>query len=188
MNLRKFLTLFFTTALIGVLLGTITTLTGWFGEIRLVWGMITGGFLSATTLMGFWAYLTLNFTMRNFISFRFWVTIQVLLIVLVLFDMIYFRYLWTGKGAGDVLPFIGYAMWPLGVAMLVAYIKGRISGMRSFIPSVFFLYCFTVLEWFLALKSGELLQMSQIGIILLGCNVYLLLMYTRLLKQPSPSR
>jgi KinB signaling pathway activation protein len=188
MNLRKFMTLFFSTAFVGVLLGTVTTLTGLFGEIRLVWGLITGGFLSATALMGFWAYLTLNFTMRNFISFRMWVTVQVLLIGLVLFDMIYFRYLWTGKGAGSIWPYVGYALWPFLVALIVAYIKGRISGMRSFIPSVFFLYGMTCLEWFLALKSGEMLQMTQIGIILLGCNVYLLLMYTQLLKQPSPSR
>ncbi|PWK05709.1 KinB-signaling pathway activation protein [Tumebacillus permanentifrigoris] len=189
MNLRKFFTLFFSTALVGLILGGITTATGLF-DVSPVFGTLLGGFLSATTLMGFWAYLTLNFTMRSFISFRIWVWIQVLLIALVVYDLIYFRWLSVAGGEGSLLPFIGYALWPLAAALVGAYFKGRLSGMRSFIPSVFYLYVFTSLEWFVALKSGAITQMTQVGIILLACNVYILFMYTRLLtkQQPSPAR
>ncbi|KEO81771.1 KinB-signaling pathway activation protein [Tumebacillus flagellatus] len=186
MNLRKFFTLFFSTALIGLVLGGITTATGLF-HVSPVYGTLLGGFLSATTLMGFWAYLTLNFTMRSFVSFRIWVAIQVFLIGLVIYDMVYFRWLTMAEGEGSLLPYIGYAAWPLAVALVGSFFKGRISGMRSFIPSVFFLYVFTSLEWFVALKSSALIQMTQVGIILLGCNLYILFMYTRLLTKQTPS-
>jgi KinB signaling pathway activation protein len=189
MNLRKFFTLFFSTALVGLILGGITTATGQF-RVSPVFGTLLGGFLSATTLMGFWAYLTLNFTMRNFISFRVWVWIQLFLIALVLYDLIYFRWLTVAGGEGSLWPFVGYALWPLAVAVVGAYFKSRLSGMRSFIPSVFYLYVFTTLEWFVALKSNEQIQMTQVGIILIACNLYILFMYTRLLtkQQPSPAR
>lgn len=188
MNLKKFGFLFFSTAVIGMIIGLLTTLSGQFGTIRVVWGIITGGFLSASAMMAFWGYLTLNFTMRTFVSFRIWASIQVLLIGVVYYDMVYFRYMWMAKGEGSIWPYVFYATWPLVVAMVAAYFKGRISGMRSFIPSVFFLYVFTVLEWFVALKSGQQTHMNQIGVILLGVNIYILFMYTRLLKIPIPAK
>jgi KinB signaling pathway activation protein len=184
MNLRKFWMLFFTTACVGMLLGALTAVVEVF-HISLQTGIITGGFLSATTMMGFWAYLTLNFTMRNFVSFRIWLVIQLLLIGLVFYDLIYFRYMITGNGEGSFLPYLGYALWPMGVALIGAFFKGRISGMRNFIPTVFFLFVMTTVEWFVALKSGAMLQATQIGVILLGCNLYILFMYTRLLAQPT---
>lgn len=187
MNLRKFWFLFLTTAGVGIGLGALAAVSQLF-HIGLQVGMITGGFLSATAMMGFWAYLTLNFTMRNFVSFGMWLVIQVLLIGLVYFDMVYFRYLEFGKGEGSIWPYIGFASWPLAVALVVAAVKSLISGWRSFIPAVFFLYGMTAVEWFVALKSGAMLQTTLIGLILLGCNIYLLLQYTRLLKQPSSKR
>lgn len=184
MNLRKFWKLFLSTALVGCLLGALSAVTELF-HVSLQTGIITGGFLSATTMMGFWAYLTLNFTMRNFVSFRIWQIIQVLLIALVFYDLIYFRWLWTGKGEGSLTPFVLFAIWPLLIAFVAAFVKGKISGMKNFIPAVFFLYVMTGVEWFVALKSNAGLQTTLIGLILLGCNVYILFMYTRLLNQPN---
>ena len=187
MNLKKFGTLFFTTALVGILLGLLTALSGQF-NVSIMFGVITGGFLSATAMMGFWGYLMLNFTMRSFISFRLWVIFQALIIALVYFDLVYFRFMITGEGEGSIWPYVGYATWPLLLSAVFAYMKARISGMRSFIPALFFLYVFTGLEWFIALKSGAVLQMTVIGIILIGCNAYILLMYTRLLNKPSTAK
>jgi KinB signaling pathway activation protein len=187
MNLRKFWTLYFSTALVGLLIGLITALIPAF-QIPILHGIIAGGFVSATTMMGFWAYLTLNFTMRNFVSFRIWLIIQAGLILLVFYDMVYFRYMWTTNGSGSMWSFFWYAFWPFVIALIVAFIKSRLSGFRSFIPAVFFMYVFTIIEWFVALKSGQTLQMTQIGIILLGCNMFMLLLYTRLLRMPLPSK
>jgi KinB signaling pathway activation protein len=187
MNLRKFWMLFFTTAGVGMLLGALTAMVEVF-HISLQTGIITGGFLSATTMMGFWAYLTLNFTMRNFVSFRIWIWIQLLLIGLVFYDLVYFRYMLIGKGEGSILPYLLYALWPMGVALVGAFVKGRISGMRNFVPAVFFLFMMTSVEWFVALKSGAMLQTTQIGLILLGCNLYILFMYTHLLAQPTETK
>jgi KinB signaling pathway activation protein len=187
MNLRKFWTLYLSTALVGLLIGLITALLPAF-QIPILHGIIAGGFVSATTMMGFWAYLTLNFTMRNFVSFRIWLIIQAALVLLVFYDMVYFRYMWTTNGAGSMWPFFWYAFWPFVIALIVAWIKSRLSGFRSFIPAVFFMYVFTIIEWFVALKSGQTLQMTQIGIILLGCNTFMLLLYTRLLRMPTPSK
>lgn len=183
MNLRKFWNLYVSTLIVGLIVGLITSLIPLF-QIPILHGIIAGGFVSATAMMGFWGYLTLNFTMRNFISFRIWVIIQVILVGLVFYDMVYFRYMWSTNGVGSMWPYFWYAFWPFVVALVVAYVKSRISGYRTFIPTVFFMYVFTILEWFVALKSGQTVQMTEIGIILLVCNAWLLLYYTRLLKLP----
>lgn len=187
MNLKKFGTLFFSTALVGILLGLLMALTKQF-NVSIMFGVITGGFLSATAMMGFWGYLMLNFAMRSFISFRLWVIFQALLIALVYFDLVYFRFMFTSEGQGSIWPYVGYATWPLVLSAVFAYVKARLSGMRSFIPALFFLFVFTALEWFIALKSGAVLQMTVIGLILLGCNAYILMMYTRLLNKPSTAK
>ena len=187
MNLKKFGALFLTTAVVGSLLGALTAASGFF-NVNVMFGMITGGFLSATAMTGFWGYLMLNFTMRSFVTFRSWTILQTLLIVFVYIGIVFSRYLSAGDGQDSTWLYIADATWPLVLAALFAYIKARMSGMRSFVPALFFLYVFTGLEWFIALKSGAALQIAMIGLVLVGTNAYILLMYTRLLNKPSTAK
>jgi KinB signaling pathway activation protein len=181
MTFRRFLFLVLTTVGIGLVTGFVTTLSGLLGEVRPFRGLITGGFVSATSLMGFWAYLTLNFIMRGFISFRAWVITQLVLIGVVYVDLVVLRHDLLGPTQGYG-PYIVFATWPLLVAAIVAWVKSRMSGWKSFIPALFYMYVFTVVEWIPGLKlSYELKMQVQMGIVLLACNSFLLLILGKII-------
>lgn len=182
MTLRKFAFMVLTTVGIGILVGAVHALTDLFADIRLFFGIEVGGFVSATALMGFWAYLTLNFIVNGVIPPALWRWMQVLLVIVAYVDMIYLRYLTEGQGQGAIWPYVGFASWPLLIALAVAYVKARESGKNAFIPAVFFLYVFTAIEWYVALKSGYTGLSVVIGSILLVCNSYLILLLGRLLR------
>jgi len=183
MNLRKFAQLFLSTVLIGLALGGLFALTGWFGDLSLTAALLTGGAMAAASLTGFWFYLTLNFMMSNITSFNMWVGLQTLLTAGAFYYLADFH---QADTASTWLEASLYAAWPLGIALLGAAVKAQMSGWKTFLPSLFFLYAFTVIDFYMTSNSG--LKMTQILIILLACNSYILLMYTRLLRQPSMTR
>jgi KinB signaling pathway activation protein len=185
MTLKRLGILFLVTVVVGILIGLLNASLGIFGEIRPFFGVEVGGFVAATSLMGFWAYLTLNYTVRNFLPWRYWAWVQLLLIAVVYYDMVYFRYMRLSAGQGPLYPYFRFATIPLLWALLVAGCKIRLSGKRAFIPTVFFMYCFTVLEWFVALKSGFESVTPIIGSILMGCNACLVLLLGKIIK-PQP--
>jgi KinB signaling pathway activation protein len=185
MTLKRYGLLLLSTVAVGISIGILNAITGIFGNIRLFFGVEVGGFVAATSLMGFWAYLMLNFTVRNFLPWRYWIWVQILLVGLVFYDMVYFRYLQFSGGRGSLLPYVVFATIPLLWAILVAFMKTRVSGTRSFVPTVFFMYCFTILEWFVALKSGIPSVTHIIGTILMGCNAYVILLLGKMVKPQS---
>jgi KinB signaling pathway activation protein len=188
MTFRRFLILVLSTVAIGLVCGYVTTLTGLLGQVRPFRGLITGGFVSATSLMGFWAYLTLNFIMRGFITFRAWLIIQVVLIVVVFVDMVVLRHDISGPNDGYGA-YLLFAAWPLAISAIVAWIKSKLSGWKSFIPALFYLYVFTVIEWIPGLNiSNELNMQIQMGFVLLACNTFLLLILGKIIVPAKKTR
>lgn len=198
MNLRRFVFMVATTVMIGILIGTLNAVTKIFTDVGLFFGMQMGGFVSATALMGFWAYLTLNFLVRGMIPQQLWKWIQLVIIAVVYIDFIYLRYMFEGQGTQSVWPYIWFATWPLLIALAMSYLKAKDSGRTAFVPAFFFLYVFTVVEWYVALRMGVDLKrkgmlqqeglITVIGTILIGCNSYLILILGRLLRRPSSGR
>jgi len=184
MTLARLIRMVGVTVAIGVLLGLATTLTGLFGQVSLFKGASVGGFISATSCMGLWAYLTLNFVMRS-ISFRIWVAMQVLITGVVLWDLSYFRYMFVVQGQGSIWPYVGYALWPFAIAIIGSWLKARRVGLKAFLPALFYLYAFTAIEWIPGLHTSDAKITTQMGIILLGCNLYLLLTLGKAIKTPS---
>lgn len=181
MTLRKFAFMVFTTIGVGMLVGILHSVTKIFTNIGLFYGIQVGGFVSTTALMGFWAYLTLNFLVRGLIPPRLWQWIQLVVAAIVFVDMIYLRYIREGQ-TGSIWPYVGYASWPLTISLIISYIKAKVSGKNAFIPAVFFLYVFTIVEWYVALKFDEPGLTTAVGTILLACNSYLILLLGRLLR------
>ncbi|MBX6394224.1 MAG: KinB-signaling pathway activation protein [Alicyclobacillaceae bacterium] len=176
MNLQKLLFLIGTTVALGVVAGSVAAVgTG----IDVLHGAIAGGFVSATSLMGFWAYLTLNFIVRGFLPVAFWNAVQLFLVAVVAVDMVCARYL-AADGAGGWWPYVRFTLFPFGWALLAALLRTTLSGIRAFVPSLFFMFVFTVIEWFPALKAGAGMPTVQMGTILLVCNTYLLFVLRRL--------
>ncbi|MDB5085081.1 MAG: hypothetical protein JWN30_1967 [Bacilli bacterium] len=185
MTLNRFWILFFSTLAIGVATGFLNALFGWFRQYDLFYGVQVGGFVSATALMGFWGYLMLNFTMHSFLHPRLWTWIQLLIIAFTAYDMVYFRHLQFGGASVSWLPFIAYGLYPLLWAALVAAIKVQITNRRAYIPTLFFMYVFTLLEWYVALKANQAGITETIGIILMVCNAWLVLILSKILVKPK---
>jgi KinB signaling pathway activation protein len=186
LRLNQFIFFVATTVCVGAIVGWAVTITGLFIHVSWLQGLISGAFFSTTCLMGFWAYLMLNFIAYITLPRRVWRWAQALLIGLALFDMLYLRY------QDDVLrnpvshpPYWVYllqGLWPFVAAVAAAVWKRRMAGTGSFLPAVFFLYVFTVLDGLLVIWSRTGPIVNQATIVLMACNIYMLLIYGKLLE------
>jgi KinB signaling pathway activation protein len=196
MRLHQFIFLVASTVLIGALAGLATSLTGLWMHLPWYAGMVSGAFFSTTSLMGFWAYLTLNFIARITLPRRVWRWAQVLVLALVIYDMLWGRYHLNSTVHADqhvdYWTYFVQGFWPLVVGLVGASLKRRQSGQGSFLPALFFLYVFTVIDSlpFIWLQygwsqSGPLV--NQILIVMMACNLYITLIYGKLLNSPGVS-
>ncbi|MCL6548634.1 MAG: KinB-signaling pathway activation protein [Alicyclobacillus sp.] len=191
MRLDRFVFLLFSTVFLGALVGVATALSGLWIHVYWYTGLIEGGFLATTSLMGFWAFLTLNFIANMTLPRRVWRWAQMLLIGIVLYDMLWMRY--SSEVAHHPLhhapysTFLAEGLWPFAVALVAAYFKRRLSGPGSYLPTVFFLYVFTVIDWLLVIwyYAGPIANAT--GVVMMACNVYLILIFGKLLT-PRPAR
>lgn len=195
MNSRKVVNLFLKTLALGGLVGLIVSFFvnvggsytdnlqpfNFIGQIGVMLFFIGHGMLySAVSQTGFFAYLYVH-RLGLSIFRSFWPTVQIALIAFILFDLVYFTY----NGAeGDV----GLIWYILAAAALFIYgwiiakIKAKETKKHAFIPALFFMVVFTVLEWVPALRIGIIgSEFSLIMVLtLLACNTYQLLILHRL--------
>ncbi|MEN2769067.1 KinB-signaling pathway activation protein [Ornithinibacillus xuwenensis] len=197
MNSRKVVNLFIKTLAIGGLIGLIMSffvnVNGAYTDNLQplnIWGLIGvmlffighGLLYSAVSQTGFFAYLFVNrFGLSIFRSF--WPTVQLFLIAFIVFDLIYFPY----KEAEGEVSIIWYILAAVAIVIYgwaIAKIKAKETKKHAFIPALFFMVVFTVVEWVPALRIGLIgADFSLIMIVtLLVCNTYQLLMLHRLNK------
>lgn len=184
---RHLVRLFFTTLLLGgVSAGIIGFIARWdqfeslfnpldMGQILMTffWLVGVGLIFSVISQMGFFAYLTVHrFGLGIFKGL--WNSVQVVLILFVLFDLVYLRFISFGEG-DSLIPYIGLASLLLVVALLVAYAKVKQTNKQAFIPAVFFMTVVTVIEWVPVLKVNDQGWLYFMLIPLLICNAYQLL-------------
>lgn len=185
MSQRLFWRIAGTSMTIGVTAGLVLALAGW--PVKMLWyrGMIVGGFVSvAIALMGFWAYLFLNFLVRTFLPLRVWIWFQGLVVLLTLIDVVYFfpsliAQLPTGLSLppGNYLVFI---LVPPVLSAAVAWWKARATTRGAFVPTLFFMYVFTGIEWVPAVFNSHAWGIAGlVWIILFLCNTYLILTLSR---------
>ena len=191
MNIKMFAKLTGQTILIGVVLGLIFALIGWPAKMLWYRGMIVGGFVSvAVALMGFWAYLTLNFIMQSLMPPRVWVWFQAILVILAVVDVVYFfPELVSNLPTGLSLPpgnYLWQLLLPLGLALIVAIAKMRLTNRSAFVPAIFYMYVFTGVEWIPALFNARAWRPAElIWMILFVCNTFLILILGKLTRKPS---
>ncbi|TFJ91735.1 KinB-signaling pathway activation protein [Lentibacillus salicampi] len=192
MNSRKWVGLFLKTLLIGGVTGLVTSFfvkpayytnnlnpfNGFelFGIILFFIGL--GLVFSVVSQTGFFAYLFINrFGLSLFRTF--WPTVQVLLIVFVVFDLIYFPYS-ASDGGTSVFWFVLMAAAILGYGWIVSEIKARETNRRAFIPALFLMVVITAVEWVPGLRTSGTDYAWLMIIPLLACNTYQLLILHRL--------
>lgn len=200
MKTRNLVYLFFTTLLIGSTAGMLTGLVlDWSqywadlknGEILsflivILWLLGVSSIFSLISQMGFFAYLTIHrFGLGIFKSVKLWNTIQVVLIAVALFDLVYFRYEVFAKEGESVISYILIALFLLAVGLVTAYVKQKETNKQAFIPALFFIVVVTILEWIPGLQSNDPKWLWLILIPLLVSNVWQLLTLHRLIQKDA---
>lgn len=195
MSLRKYGWLFFTTLLLGGLGGVLVAFI--FDLAKLLEGsagnffvgtlmyMLYGMTISIVAQMGFFAYMTINYFAKTiFKSPSLWKSVQMFLVIFAFFDMIYLRYTALGEG-GSIGPYFIEPMILLIIAVVTAFGKSRLTNSTAWIPTLFFMFVVTALEWIPALKQNDVHSTLSMLVPLLFCNVWQVTQLHRLVKRES---
>ena len=122
-----------------------------------VWMIFLGFTMSVMAQAGFFAYLTLHQVGVNiFRSLTLWNWVQTLLIIIVLADIIIFRFAPGAETAGDWL-FYGFLLVVLvGSAIATALKKVKMTQKpHVLVSTIFFMIVVTSLEWIIALMGRQ---------------------------------
>lgn len=133
---------------------------------------------AAVSMTGFFAYLFVNRMGLNVFK-GYWPTVQVGLIIFILFDLVYFPYRAT-DGEVAIYWFILIAAAMLLIGWIVAKIKAKGTNSTAFIPALFFMVVFTTVEWVPGLMVDGTDYAWLMIVPLLVCNTYQMLTLHRL--------
>jgi KinB signaling pathway activation protein len=202
-NSRNWVRLFMSTLLLG---GISTALTGfivrWDKYKPLLLSIDLTGILSVFILlfgvglifsiisqMGFFAYLTIHrFGLGIFRSISLWNSVQIILVVFVLFDLVYFRYRFFAESGDSFFPYLLPAAAILGIGLIVAYARTTKADNQTFIPALFFMTVVTTVEWVPALQINDKNWLYLMLFPLLVCNAYQLLVLPKLLADSDAAK
>lgn len=195
MTIRNWVKFFFMAMVIG---GGVTGLASLFirwefyqpyltkGEIgeflaAFVWMILLGFTMSVIAQAGFFAYLTLHQVGVNiFRTLTLWNWVQMLLIVIVLVDLVVFRFAPGAETAKDWVLYIGLLLFLIFAAIATALKKIQMTEKKYIlIPSIFFMIVITSLEWIIALMGQDGNIDTYVALLLfplVAVNAYQLLM------------
>ena len=203
MNSRNWVNLFLSTLLIGgIVTGVAGLIVRWtesasifvnfqFLEILsvFIWYVGVGLIFSLISQMGYFAYLTVHrIGLSIFKSHFIWNGVQIILIFVALFDLVYLRYNAFAEDGGSLLPYIGPAVLIMVFALAVATIKTKFTNKQAFIPAVFFMIVITMIEWVPALRINDQTWMYLMVFPLLICNAYQLIILQKLNEKSQLQR
>ena len=171
MTIRNWVIFFFKALLIG---GAVTGVLGLFirwedafapyvasGEYvefaaSFLWFVFLGMTMSVLSQMGFFAYLTVHqFGVNIFRTLTLWNWVQLLIIALVIFDLIKFRFMPLAETQSQLLLYLGLLTILLVTGLVVAYLKAKWTKKHAFISALFFMIVITTLEWLPVLMVDE---------------------------------
>ncbi|MDW0116788.1 KinB-signaling pathway activation protein [Sporosarcina thermotolerans] len=157
-----------------------------------IWMIFLGFTMSVVAQMGFFAYLTVHqFGVNLFKSLTLWNWVQLLIIAVVLFDLIFFRFQLTEGNTGRTLLYITLLVSLLAVSIVTAYFKAKWTKKHTLISALFFMIVITTLEWLPALmvRSGNIDSWVTILLFpLLAVNAYQILMLPKYNRQSDEDK
>lgn len=201
MNVQKWVSFFLKTLLIGafiyLIIGSIVQRNQLATSFHQHWPatlvqlfvlMVFGGMFSVLSQMGFFAYLTLHrIALGMFRSHALWGKVQLVLIAFTFFDLFYFRFTVFSKKGESVLRDVLLPVILLIASLIVAVLKKKATNAIAFIPTLFFMFVITVLEWLVGLFQPDLGIVWVIGVTLIMCNAYQVLTLHKLTTKDQPS-
>ena len=158
-----------------------------------VWMIFLGMTMSVIAQAGFFAYLTLHQVGVNlFKSLTLWNWVQVLIIVIVLVDIIMFRFVPGAQSTQDWLIYGGLLVVLVGSAIATAVKKVKMTNKpHILIPTMFFMIVVTSLEWIIALMGRTENIDTYVSLLLfplLAVNAYQILMLPKYNMQSEIDR
>lgn len=155
----------------------------------LLWFIFVGFTFSVISQMGYFAYLTIHqFGMGMFKGL--WNPVQVVLIALVLFDLIYFRFRAFAVEGESYTPYILLGIGIFVVGLVVAYMKNQQSEAKTntFVSALFFMIVVTTLEWLPVLLVNSVKWLYLMLLALLACNAFQLLRLPKYIEKSQTER
>ncbi|WP_438349002.1 KinB-signaling pathway activation protein [Paenibacillus sp. FA6] len=192
MTLRKWFILFWQVVLVGAVASLITGIAFNFGSGGISFNgfsdyvayfIFLSGFgmlASVYSQLGFFAYLIMNYMGNGVFSKRGWQYIQMVLTVLALLELMFFR-TFVGGQAGKSSDLI-LSIVILVVALMTAFIKARMTNTSAWVPTLFFMIAVTIIEIVGGLKINVDSATALIVIPLLACNVFQILILHRIVQ------
>lgn len=123
---------------------------GQWGEFfaAFVFMVVMGFTVSVIAQMGFFAYLTIHQMGVNiFKSLTLWNWVQILLIAIVIFDLVVFRFRPGSASTEQLLLYLGLLAVLIGTSVIVAIMKARLTKKHALISALFFMIVVSTLEW-----------------------------------------
>lgn len=158
----------------------------------LLWMIFLGFTMSVVAQMGFFAYLTVHqFGVNLFRSLTLWNWVQMLMITVVIFDLVFFRFKLTAGDTGRTVLYLTLLFSLLVVSAITAYFKAKWTKKHTLISALFFMIVITTLEWLPALmvRSGNIDSWVKILLFpLLAVNAYQLLMLPKYNRQSDQDK
>lgn len=155
----------------------------------MIWLIGMGFLFSLVSQLGFFAYLTVHrFGLGIFKTVGLWNSVQVVLILFGLFDLIYLRYENFAHSGDSIIPYFGPAIILLVIGLIAAWYKMKMTNREAFIPALFVMTVVTLVEWVPALKVDDRSWLYLMLFGLLACNAYQLLILHKLNAQSVQDR
>lgn len=193
LKIKNWLFLFLSTSLLGGATVILTVLVLGWGDIAgvkdtlgeffaaAIWLFVVGLMFSVISQMGFFAYLMVHrFGLGIFKSHKLWNRIQIVLILFTFFDLVYLRLLAFSE-PGET--WIDYMMLPtilLIIAIIVGYMKARVTNQTALVPAIFFIFVVTSVEIVPALTQNDPTWVTLMLVPIMVCNIWQLLILQRL--------
>lgn len=190
MSIGKWFRLFWSTLWIGSAAGLVTgavlaLLDGGFEGLtpvevgyNLLMMLLAGMTFSILSQMFFFAYMMLNYIARGMFRKRnTWVLVQLFFILTVPFEIYFF--VWDAS-----LPaFLLFAGLLAAAAVGTAYLKVRETNGTAWVPTIFFMLVFTMLETAIALQAKLTAAIVLMAVPLVLCNAWQIMRLHRLVDK-----
>lgn len=168
---------------------------GEFGEFiaAFIWMIFLGFTMSVIAQAGFFGYLTLHQVGVNiFRSLTLWNWVQIFLIIVILGDLVIFRFAPQANTPQDWLLYIGLLIFLIFSAIVTAIKKVQLTNKKHIlISSLFFMIVITTLEWIIALMGRQDNIDTYVALLLfplVAVNAYQLLVLPKYNKKSIEDR
>lgn len=160
---------------------------GWYEWIFMLFG---ASMIAVLSEMGFFAYLIVRFVGLSLFRGKllYWNILQVVAIVIALFDIVYLRYTSAVNSGGGWVQYIVLPVIVLLVSFLVAHLKVKETNRSARIPTLFFMCVVTILEAVPAFNLNEATYTIIMIVPLLACNAWQIMILHRLVPTENSSK